>query len=395
VLSARRGACPRSESLLARRARLRRRRRPRMPPPLPSRSARRDARVHCRRRACGDAAFCGAIRRGGSSALSSSRSRRVDPALPLAVGVARSPLAWRRAAGRAAAQSAASSAARRAVLVLASARALEACPAACPPHCLCLYARGDLRPGSELPPPLVPRRGAATAPVVAARAASALPTRGSAGGRHHRRSCTSRGRPSPPRLVEGGGGERSRVCAAAPLSRAPAGLPPPPSLYLSGHCAADASPAADESVALSARQVACPGSEPPAGPAPPALRRLRTPPPLPSHSAQRAAGVRPPPTCSAAMWRSAVRSASVAALSPRPGARRLDLTASPAVGGARSPHPLGDACCRPGRGPVRYARRRVGERRWCSLRRTLWRRAWRRARPRARCTACGPEAMCG
>ena len=244
MLNTRRGACPRSESLLARRVRLRRRRRPRMPPPLPSRSARRDARVHCRRRACGDAAFCGAIRRGGSSALSSSRSRRVDPALPLAVGVARSPLAWRRAAGRAAAQSAASSAARRAVLVLASARALEACPAACPPHCLCLYARGDLRPGSELPPPPVPRRGAATAPVVAARAASALPTRGSAGGRHHRRSCTSRGRPSPPRLVEGGGGERSRVCAAAPLSRAPAGLPPPPSLYLSGHCAAVASPAA-------------------------------------------------------------------------------------------------------------------------------------------------------
>ena len=133
MLSARRGACPRSESLLARRVRLRRRRRPRMPPPLPSRSARRDARVHCRRRACGDAAFCGAIRRGGSSALSSSRSRRVDPALPLAVGVARSPLAWRRAAGRAAAQSAASSAARRAVLVLASARAVKACSTACPP----------------------------------------------------------------------------------------------------------------------------------------------------------------------------------------------------------------------------------------------------------------------
>ena len=155
MLSARRGACPRSESLLARRVRLRRRRRPRIPPPLPSRSARRDARVHCRRRACGDAAFCGAIRRGGS-ALSSSRSRRVDPALPPAVGVARSPLAWRRAAGRAAAQSAASTAARRAVSMLASARALEACPAACPPHCLCLYARDDLRPGSELQPPLVP-----------------------------------------------------------------------------------------------------------------------------------------------------------------------------------------------------------------------------------------------
>jgi hypothetical protein len=217
VLSARRGACPRSESLLARHVRLRRRRRPRMPPPLPSRSARRDARVHCRRRACGDAAFCGAIRRGGSSA-SSSRSRRVDPALPLAVGVARSPLAWRRAAGRAAAQSAASTAARRAVSMLASARALEACPAACPPHCLCLYARGDLRPGSELPPPLVPRRGAATAPVVAARAASALPTRGSAGGRHYRHSCTSRGRPSPPRLFEGGAAS-ARVCVRLRHSR--------------------------------------------------------------------------------------------------------------------------------------------------------------------------------
>ena len=62
------------------------------------------------------------------------------PGATPAVGVARSPLAWRRAAGRAAAQSAASSAARRAVLVLASARALKACSTACPLHYL--YARG-------------------------------------------------------------------------------------------------------------------------------------------------------------------------------------------------------------------------------------------------------------
>jgi hypothetical protein len=395
VLSARRGACPRSESLLARHVRLRRRRRPRMPPPLPSRSARRDARVHCRRRACGDAAFCGAIRRGGSSA-SSSRSRRVDPALPLAVGVARSPLAWRRAAGRAAAQSAASTAARRAVPMLASARALEACPAACPPHCLCLYARGDLRPGSELPPPLVPwaRRCYRAmswllalplrCPRAARRAGDTIAARApAAGARHH------------PASLRGGRRALACVCGCATLEGAGGAAATAIALLERALRRGCLSGRADESVALSARQVACPGSEPPAGPAPSALRRLRTPPPLPSHSAQRAAGVRPPPTCSAAMWRSAVRSASVAARSPRPGARRLDLTASPAVGGARSPRPLGDACCRPGRGPVRYARRRVGERRWCSLRRTLWRRAWRRARPRARCTACGPEAMCG
>ena len=363
MLSARRGSCPRSESLLARRVRLRRRRRPRMPPPLPSRSARRDARVHCRRRACGDAAFCGATRRGGSSALSSSRSRRVDPALPLAVGVARSPLAWRRAAGRAAAQSAASTAARRAVSMLASARALEACPATCPPRCRCLYARGDLRPGSELPPPLVPRRGAATAPVVAARAASALPTRGSAGGRHYRHSCTSRGRPSPPRLS--GGGRRALACACgcATLEGAGGAAATAAALLERALRRGRLPGRADESVAPKCSVRNLPWAQAPRWPGAPALRRLRTPPPLPSHSAQRAAGASPPPTCSAAMWRSAVLSASVAALSPRPGARRLDLTASPAVGGAPSPHPLGDACCRPGRGPARYARRRVGERR--------------------------------
>jgi hypothetical protein len=80
---------------------------------------------------------------------------------------------------------------------------------------------------AALPVPVCPRRsaaglraaaaagalGAALLPrhVVAARAASALPTRGSAGGRHYRRSCTSRGRPSPPRLS--GGGRRALACA--------------------------------------------------------------------------------------------------------------------------------------------------------------------------------------
>ena len=394
MLSARRGACPRSESLLARRVRLRRRRRPRMPPPLPSRSARRDARVHCRRRACGDAAFCGATRRGGSSALSSSRSRRVDPALPLAVGVARSPLAWRRAAGRAAAQSAASSAARRAVLVLASARALEACPAARPPHCLCLYARGDLRPGSELPPPLVPwaRRCYRAmswllalplrCPRAARRAGDAIPARApAAGARHHPASL-------------GGGGERSRVCAAAPLSRAPAGLPPPPPLYLALRRGC-LSGRADRSVALDARQGACPGGKPPTGPALPlcggaaALTRRRRRRPAPRVVLS---GARPPPARFAAMWRSTARSAAAAiARFPRPGARRVGLTASPAVGGARLPLPLATRAAGRATAQSAAARRRPDERREGSL----WRTLWRRARPRARCTACGPEAMCG
>jgi len=232
---------------------------------------------------------------------------------------------------------------------------------------------------------LLPRRGGA------ARAAPALPTRGSAGGRRHPRSCTGRGRPSPPRLSGGGRRALACVCGWTALEGAGGAAATAAALLERALRRGRLPGRADESVAPNARQGACPGREPPRWPGAPALRRLRTPPPLPSHSAQRAAGASPPPTCSAAMWRSAVLSASVAARSPRPGARRLDLTASPAVGGARSPHPLGDACCRPGRGPVRYARRRVGERRWCSLRRTLW----RRARLHARRTACVPEAMCG
>ncbi|EOD18246.1 hypothetical protein EMIHUDRAFT_432338 [Emiliania huxleyi CCMP1516] len=112
--------------------------------------------------------------------------------------------------------------------VLVSAHALEAVPGRMPaalPVCPRRFAAG-LKAAAAAGAP-----GAALLPhhVVAARAAPALPARGSAGGQHHRRSCTSRGRPSPPRLFEGGGGERSRVCAAGPLSRAPAGLPPPPS----------------------------------------------------------------------------------------------------------------------------------------------------------------------
>ena len=233
---------------------------------------------------------------------------------------------------------------------------------------------------------LLPRRG------VAAHAAPALPTRGSAGGRRHPRSCTSRGRPSPPRLF-GGGGERSRVCAAGPLSRAPAGLPPPPPLYLALRRGC-LSGRADRSVALDARQGAFPGGKPPTGPALPlcggaaALTRRRRRRPAPRVVLS---GARPPPARSAAMWRSTARSAAAAvARFPRPGARRVGLTASPAVGGARLPLPLATRAA--GRATAQSAAaRRPDERREGSL----WRTLWRRARPRARCTACGPEAMCG
>ena len=264
------------------------------------------------------------------------------------------------------------------------------CPVACPLHCL--YARDGLRPGSELPPSLVHRarrcyRAVAwllalplRCPRAARRAGDAIPARApAAGARHH------------PASLRGGRRALACACGCATLEGAGGAAATAAALLERALRRGRLPGRADESVAPKCSVRNLPWAQAPRWPGAPALRRLRTPPPLPSHSAQRAAGASPPPTCSAAMWRSAVLSASVAALSPRPGARRLDLTASPAVGGAPSPHPLGDACCRPGRGPVHYARRRVGEQRWCSLRRTLW----RRARLHARCTACVPEAMCG
>ena len=98
---------------------------------------------------------------------------------------------------------------------------------------------------------------------VAARAASALPTHGSAGGRHRRRLCASRGRSSPDRLPGGGGGERSRVCAAGPLSRATARLPPPPPPRVRAALGSLLQPHRRGRRVRRSRQGACPKGEPP------------------------------------------------------------------------------------------------------------------------------------
>ena len=157
------------------------------------------------------------------------------------------------------------------------------CPVACPLHCL--YARGGLRPGSELPPSLVHRarrcyRAVAwllalplRCPRAARRAGGPIPARApAAGARHHPASL-------------GGGGERSRVRAAAPLSRAPAGPPPPPPLYLSEHCATVASPAAPT---RASRPML--GEELALGASPPLARRSRF--AAPSHAAAAAVSLR-------------------------------------------------------------------------------------------------------
>jgi len=111
--------------------------------------------------------------------------------------------------------------------VLTSAHALEACSAACPLHCL--RARGDVRLSSELSPSLTHSPGAA--PPAPRRGRSrglcALPTRGSAGGRHHRHSRASRDRSLPPRLYGKGGGRRARVCGCVRPDDGEAAAPQP------------------------------------------------------------------------------------------------------------------------------------------------------------------------
>ena len=192
---------------------------------------------------------------------------------------------------------------------------------------------------------------------VAARAASALPTHGSAGGRHCRRLCASRGRSSPDRLSLGGGsGERSRVCAAGPLSRATARLPPPPPPRVRAALGSLLQPHRRGRRVRRSRQGACPkGSL--------LTRRARfAAAPLPSHAA--AAAVSPHATyCRespaadypAETWRSAVRPAAVAAARiPCPGARRVDPATPPPSAGHARLAPAG-ACCRSRRDPVRGA----------------------------------------
>ena len=192
---------------------------------------------------------------------------------------------------------------------------------------------------------------------VAARAASALPTHGSAGGQHYRCLCASRGRSSPDRLPGGGGGERSRVCAAGPLSRATARLPPPPPPRVRAALGSLLQPHRRGRRVRRSRQGACPKGE--------SLltRRARfAAAPLPSHAA--AAAVSPHATCcrespaadySTETWRSAVRPAAVAAArSPCPGARRVDPATPPPSAGHARLAPAG-ACCRSRRDPVRGA----------------------------------------
>ena len=235
------------------------------PPPLPSRSARRDARL--RPPPICTATLRSAVRSAALTAVRLSSSRRPASGPGSAPyhrwGALASP-PWRRAAGRAAAPSAAAAAARRAVLGArlgarsgGGARSHARCTA-CMPETICGRAQSCRRRWCT-------GRGAATAPW---RGCSRCPCAAHArlGGRATPSPLVPQPR-APVTTRLSGGGERSRVCAAGPLSRAPAGLPPPPSLYLSGHCAAVASPAADESVAPNARQGACPGRGPPAGPA--------------------------------------------------------------------------------------------------------------------------------
>ena len=238
------------------------------PPPLPSRSARHDARL--RPPPTCTATLRSAVRSAALTAVRLSSSRRPASGPGSAPyhrwGALASP-PWRRAAGRAAAPSAAAAAARRAVLGArlgarsgGGARSHARCTA-CMPETICGRAQSCRRRWCT-------GRGAATAPW---RGCSRCPCAAHArlGGRatpsphvHRPRAPVT----TPP--LWGGGGERSRVCAAGPLSRAPAGPPPPPPLYLSGHCAAVASPAAPTRASrpMLGKALAR-GASPPAGPA--------------------------------------------------------------------------------------------------------------------------------
>ena len=177
---------------------------------------------------CSDVAVCSAIRLGGS-ALSSSRRPATGPnSISCRRWGTLAPPPWRRVLPAGPRPSPLrSTAGRRAALVLTSAHALEACSAACPLHCL--RARGDVRLSSELSPSLTHSPGAA--PPAPRRGRSrglcALPTRGSAGRRHHRHSRASRGRSLPPRLYGKGGGRRARVCGCVRPDDGEAAAPQP------------------------------------------------------------------------------------------------------------------------------------------------------------------------
>ena len=177
---------------------------------------------------CSDVAVCSAIRLGGSALPSSRRPATGPDSISCRRWGTLAPPPWRRVLPAGPRPSPLrSTAGRRAALVLTSAHALEACSAACPLHCL--RARGDVRLSSELSPSLTHSPGAA--PPAPRRGRSrglcALPTRGSAGGRHHRHSRASRGRSFPSRHYGKGGGRRARVCGCVRPDDGEAAAPQP------------------------------------------------------------------------------------------------------------------------------------------------------------------------
>ena len=345
-----------------------------------------------RRLLCGNVAVCSATRRCGGSALPLSRRPASGPgnASCRRRGTLGSPLPARaadRAAAQSAAPSAASTAARRAALALAPAHALVACPP-------CRCARSDVRLSSKRSPSLTRSPGAA--PPAPRRGRSrglcALPTRGSAGGRHRRHSRASRGRSLPPRLCGKGGG-RARVCGCVRPDDGEAAAPQPlcPKRAPRRGLASPASPTrASCSVLGEAPARGARASWPVASACGAAAARACR------HRCRLALRdetlVFTAADALAATLRSAVRPAAVAAArSPRPApgewTRRYLL---PSAWHARLS--LGDALpAGPRRSPL--PRRRPDGRCWCSLRRALW----RRVRPPARRTACAcmPEAICG
>ena len=252
-----------------------------------------------------------------------------------------------------------------------------------------------MRLSSELSPSLTHSPGAA--PPAPRRGRSrglcALPTRGSAGRRHHRHSRASRDRSLPPRLYGKGGVRRARVCRCVRPDDGEAAAPQP-------LCSKRAPRRGLASPASPTRASCSVLGEAPA-------RGARASWPVASACGAAAALacrhrcrlvlrdetlVFTAADALAATLRSAVRSAAVAAArSPRPApgewTRRYLL---PSAWHARLS--LGDALpagprCSP------LPRRRLGERCRCSLQRALW----RRVRPHARRTACAcmPEAICG
>jgi hypothetical protein len=229
---------------------------------------------------------------------------------------------------------------------------------------------------------------------VAARAASALPTHGSAGGQHYRCLCASRGRSSPDRLsLGGGGGRRALTCVCGWTTLEGDGEAAATAAASSARCARITSPAAPTRAsgsALAARRLP-EGREPPdpsrplCGGAAALARRRR----CCLASRDVLSGI--------ARRRLLYGNVAVCSATRRCGGSALPLSRRPAsgpgntsaVGGARSARPCRRVlpiAPRPSPRRLPLPRRQLGERRWRSLRRT----PWSHARP-----VGVPEAMCG